>query len=222
MSIGIADLHFDRCPSTSCTVCHGSQLQTCQFRTEFNLMKVNLINGCRWHMALRDGWRVASYFFGRGCPTQPSLWILHIVCYLTGPVPWLLCPVELRFFRQRFIWLLGSSSWAVELVGTLMAFLMTAIYLIAGTCASFPQRFIWLLELVTTPLERRIDVSNCTARCHWCQKRCVIFGTLRVVTEHVCISKSFGSETFWWTDGLKLECHGKSLKEIVWREHTFA
>ena len=179
---------------------------------------------CLATLAPRDGWRVASYFFGRGCPTQPSLfWILHIVCSLLDLCADLFLCWNPRFFLQRFIWLLGgSSSWAVELVGTLMAFLMTAIYLIAGTCASFHQRFIWLLELVITTLERRIDVSNCTARCHWCQKRCVIFGTLRVVTEHVCISKSFGSETFWWTDGLKLECHGKSLKEIVWREHTFA
>ena len=37
------------------------------YRMEFNLMKVNLINECLQHMALRDGWRVASYFFGRGC-----------------------------------------------------------------------------------------------------------------------------------------------------------
>ena len=80
MSTGIADLHFGRCLSTSCTVCHGSQLQICQFRMEFNLMKVNLINGCRQHMALRDGWRVASYFFGRGC--MSTFLVACLLCFV--------------------------------------------------------------------------------------------------------------------------------------------
>ena len=77
----------------------------------------------------------------------------------------------------RSTWSMDVGRWAAELVGTLMEFFMAAIYLIAGTCAPSTQRFMWLLELVIALLERRIDVSNCTARCHWCQKRCVIFGT---------------------------------------------
>ena len=211
MSIGIADLHFDRCPSTSCTVCHGSQLQTCQFRTEFNLMKVNLINGCRWHMALRDGWRVASYFFGRGCPTQPSLWILHIVCYLTGPVPWLLCPVELRFFRQRFIWLLGSSSWAVELVGTLMEFLW--------------RRFMWLLNLrfffpaiyvVAGPGDSHIGTTDRRFDLHsplsLVSKKVRDLRHFIVLEEHVAFKIVWQWKPFWWTDGLSL-----NVLENFWR-----
>ena len=128
----------------------------------------------------------------------------------------------------------GSASWTTRLVGNVNGisfcqlnyqtgwkrqwhFFLPAIYLIAGTCTSFHQRFIWLLELVITTLERRIDVSNCTARCHWCQKRCVVFGILRVLTEHVCISDSVGSETFLEKrDGLKLECFGEILEQLVW------
>ena len=127
-------------------------------------------------------------------PTLP-FWILHLVRYLAG-----ICKLNYQTGWKR--------QWH---------FFLPAIYLIAGTCTSLHQRFIWLLELVITTLERRIDVSNCTARCHWCQKRCVVFGILRVLTEHVCISDSVGSETFLEKrDGLKLECFGEILEQLVW------
>ena len=64
-----------------------------------------------------------------------------------------------------------------------LRFFSPAIYLIAGTGDNY---------IGTT--DRRFELHSPLSLV---SKRCVIFGTLRVLTEHVCISDSFGSQTFF-------------------------
>ena len=121
-----------QCQTFNCS-CVISQNSLTWWRSCWNIQ-------CSATLALRDGWRVASYFFGRGCPTQPSLLAHHSSLRLCG-----------LFDSLFYCGAPHAGDPHTE----------SQIQIGSTTCTFISyQRFFWLLELVASTLERQIDVSN--------------------------------------------------------------
>ena len=101
---------------------------------------------CLATLAPRDGWRVASYFFGRGCPTQPSLW-----CTTHPSTEWALLTIRLCC-RGSLHWIADTNR-----KHHLKVFLASDLF----DCW-IRWRQLW---------SDRSTFHTCTARCHWCKKR---------------------------------------------------
>ena len=109
----------------------------------------------------------------------------------------------------------GSSSWAAELVGTLMEFLWRRFMWLLNLCFFFPAIYVIAgtgdSHIGTT--DRRFDLHSPLSLV---SKKVRDLRHFIVLEEHVAFKIVWQWKPFWWTDGLSLNVLEKFWNGLVW------